>query len=163
MKKRESYTERESARALELSIHLAEGARMPQRGHPSDVGLDLWVISCERRDEKLYLYDTGVTVVPPDGYYVELLPRSSIAWRGFILPNSVGVIDPSYRGSLKLPLRYVGEGDAERAAQDLIGERVAQLVLRELIPCELKLCSLDELPAPRDARGEGGFGSTGRR
>lgn len=146
-----------------LWVSLADGARAPTRAHPSDVGLDVWVTSVERRGLALYFCETGLTLAPPEGYYVEVVPRSSIVWRGFILPNSVGVIDPSYRGTLKVPLRYLGEGDPDTEAALLVGERVAQLILRPLIPCELELCDSSELPAPQDRRAGGGFGSTGSR
>jgi len=149
--------------AITLRVSLEAEARVPARAHPSDVGLDVWVTSVERRGLGLYFCDTGLTLAPPDGYYVEVIPRSSIVWRGFILPNSVGVIDPSYRGTLKVPLRYLGEGDPDVEAQALIGERVAQLVLRRLITCEVQACPLEELPAPQDDRDQGGFGSTGQR
>ena len=149
--------------ALTLQVSLAGDARLPARAHPSDVGLDVWVTSVERRGTGLYFCETGLTLAPPEGYYVEVIPRSSIVWRGFILPNSVGVIDPSYRGTLKIPLRYLGEGDPEVEAQALIGERVAQLVLRRLITCAVRPCSLEELPPPCDDRDQGGFGSTGQR
>ena len=153
----------ERPEALTLQVSVADEARLPARAHPSDVGLDVWVTSVERRGTGLYFCETGLTLAPPEGYYVEVIPRSSIVWRGFILPNSVGVIDPSYRGTLKVPLRYLGEGDPEVEAQALVGERVAQLVLRRLIICEVQACSLEELPPPQDDRDQGGFGSTGQR
>ena len=146
-----------------LSVSLAPGARTPQRAHPSDVGLDVWVTEVERRGEGLYFCETGLTLAPPEGLYVEVVPRSSVVWRGFILANSVGVIDPSYRGTLKIPLRYVGFGDADQEAAALVGERVAQLIMRPLITCEVEVCERASLPDPVDDRGVGGFGSTGRR
>ena len=150
---------------LTLRVALEEGARAPARAHVTDAGLDVWVISVERRGPRLFFYNTGVTLAPPEGHYVEVVPRSSIVWRGFILPNSVGVIDPGYRGPLLIPLLYVGDGDegeAAREAEGLVGQRVAQLLLRPLLLCAVEEVARDALPSPADHREGGGFGSTGR-
>ena len=148
---------------LSLHVSLSEGARAPVRAHSSDAGLDVWVISFEERGEGLFFFETGLTLAPPEGFYVEVVPRSSVVWRGFMLPNSVGVIDPSYRGTLKVPLRYLGKEDPRAAAEALVGERVVQLLLRELHLCDVKVCAPHELPPPQDSRDIGGFGSTGAR
>lgn len=147
---------------LILSVALEKDAKMPQRAHPSDAGLDVWVTAVEKRGKGLYFCETGLRLAPPQGYYLEVVPRSSIVWRGFILANSVGVIDPSYRGTLKIPLRYLGDDDADLAAQALVGDRVVQLLLRPLIPCSVLTYSPEHLPIAPDDRDQGGFGSTGR-
>ena len=147
--------------SLRLRYSLEEGARAPRRAHPDDAGLDLSVLRVTRRGPRLFFCDTGVRIAPPAGYYSELIPRSSIVWRGFIMPNSVGVIDAGYRGSLLVPLLYQGAGDDEAAATaaaDLVGERIAQLILRRLEHCELEECSAEALG--ETTRGEGRFGST---
>ena len=147
--------------SIRLRYSLEEGAQAPRRAHPGDAGLDLSVLRVTRKGPRLFFCDTGVRIAPPEGYYSELIPRSSIVWRGFIMPNSVGVIDAGYRGTLLVPLLYHGEGDdtaAEAAAAALVGERVAQLVLRRLERCTLEECSSEQLG--ESARGEGRFGST---
>ncbi|MBM4293221.1 MAG: dUTP pyrophosphatase [Deltaproteobacteria bacterium] len=152
-------------RPLTLQVSLAEGARAPARAHDSDAGLDVWVLRVEQRGPRLFFCDTGVTLAPPPGCYVEVAPRSSVVWRGFIFPHSVGVIDPGYRGPLLIPLLYVGAGgdeEAARAAAGLAGERVAQLLLRPLLLCAVEAVAREALPAPADLRAGGGFGSTGR-
>ena len=141
-----------------LKVCLDEGIPTPYRAHPNDVGLDLTVHSFEQRGPALFFYQTGVRIIPPEGYYIELIPRSSIVWRGFIMPNSLGVIDPGYRGPLMIPLRYVGHDDPLTAAQSLIGQRVVQMVLRALHLCDLKVIDEDQLTHTQ--RGEGRFGST---
>ena len=82
-----------------------------------------------------FMVDFGVSIEPPKDYYFELIPRSSLAWTGFVMPNSVGVIDPDYRGSLKnATLVYLGPSQqADTQAESLVGRRLAQLVLRPLI------------------------------
>jgi dUTPase len=85
-----------------------------------------------------------------------LAPRSSIYKTGYMMANSLGVIDRSYRGILKAPVvRVAGEG----AAGFRRGERHFQILAPDMGHIAVVIrCS--ELPAT--ARGDGGFGSTGR-
>ena len=145
--------------SLQLKIHCQEDAVMPYRAHPQDAGLDITAIRYQKRGEHLYFFDTGLCIEPPTGYYVELLPRSSIVWKGWIMPNSIGVIDPNYRGTLQIPLRWLGEKSSKEAADDVLGQRIAQMVLRPLILCDLVPVSADELSSTD--RGQGAFGSSG--
>ena len=113
--------------------------------------------------------DFGVIVEPPEGYYFELIPRSSLAWSGFILPNSIGVIDPDYRGRLMMPLIYIAQLNSsdeasagievDQIAQELVGKRLAQLVLRQHLSCQFEEVIHESLS--RTIRGEQGFGSSG--
>ena len=50
------------------------------------------------------MYDTGIQVKPQYGYYFEIVPRSSLSKSGYILANSIGIIDPSYSGNLYIVL-----------------------------------------------------------
>ena len=73
------------------------------------------------------------------------------------MTNSIGIIDQGYRGLIMMPMRYVGNGNGLAAAEKLIGERIGQLILKQLIPFQIEIC--DELSETQ--RGEGGFGSSG--
>ena len=55
------------------------------------------------------MYDSYISVQPPEGYYFEIVPRSSISKLGYILTNSIGIIDPSYRGTLKVVLTKIND------------------------------------------------------
>ena len=78
-----------------------------------------------------------------------------------MMPNSVGVIDPEYRGVLLMPLIHLGDpARAEERAQTLIGARVGQLILRRVETAEVSEVKLAELS--QTSRGEGRFGSSGR-
>jgi deoxyuridine 5'-triphosphate nucleotidohydrolase len=125
----------------------------PTRAHPSDVGYDLTAISVFKTlSPCTTLYETGIVVTPPEGYYVEIVPRSSISKTGYVLSNSVGIIDPSYTGSLKIAVTKV---DAYFENLELPFCR-AQLVLRKregFLMSEVKEVEATE-------RGDGGFGST---
>ncbi|MBU2648373.1 dUTP pyrophosphatase [bacterium] len=129
----------------------------PERAHDSDSGLDLTLMKVIEKRENIFFFDTGVSVEPPAGYYTELFPRSSIYKHDFIMVNSVGVIDTGYRGTLFLPMRYLGHGDGRAAAEKLVGHRIGQLVLKRLEPYRLEIVS-----ALSDTeRGGQGFGSSG--
>lgn len=97
---------------------------------------------------------TGFAIAIPDGYEVQVRPRSGLALKhGITLPNTPGTIDSDYRGELKIILINHGEDDfpIER------GDRIAQLVL-----APVTLAAWEEVEELSDtARGEGGFGSTG--
>ena len=97
---------------------------------------------------------TGLAIAIPQGYEVQVRPRSGLALKhGITVPNTPGTIDSDYRGELKVILINHG-----RAAFEIRrGDRVAQLVLARVTRATwLKVDELDET-----ARGEGGFGSTG--
>lgn len=62
-----------------------------------DVGFDLTIIDVYQTvSDNIIMFETGVALDIPVGYYVELMPRSSMSKTGYMLANSVGVIDPSF-------------------------------------------------------------------
>lgn len=97
---------------------------------------------------------TGLALAIPDGYEVQVRPRSGLALKhGISLPNSPGTIDSDYRGELKIIVINHGTEDFVFRR----GDRVAQLVLAPVTRAAwVEVSSLDET-----ARGAGGFGSTG--
>ena len=132
-------------------------AEMPTRAHPTDAGLDL----CAAEDvtihgDDIFTIGTGVAVAIPEGHVGLLFGRSSLTTTyGIQLANGVGVIDPDYRGEIKVALRKIGN-TMKRINR---GERIAQLVI---VPCVIP--TLDVVPTlPETVRGAGGFGSTGVR
>lgn len=131
--------------------------QLPERAHDSDSGLDLTLMKVIEKRENIYFFDTGVSIEAPDGFYTELFPRSSIYKHDFVMVNSVGVIDHGYRGSLFMPMRYLGDGNGRDAAEALIGQRIGQLILRRIEPCRIEVAT--ELTDSE--RGGKGFGSSG--
>ena len=130
---------------------------IPKRGHETDAGIDLTAMSVEQKRAGVFLFDTGISIHLSDGYYVEIVPRSSIIKTDFFLANSVGIIDPDYRGRIFLPFRYVGATDGMQAAEELLQQRIAQMLVRKLEPCRIEV--VDSLE--NTVRGTDGFGSTG--
>lgn len=128
-------------------------AVLPEKGTSFSVGCDLTCISVfSKISEKTTLYDTGLKVIPPSGYYTEIIPRSSLVKTGYILSNSVGIIDPDYTGNLLIALTRVDDSIPEL----ILPFKRCQLVLRKVE--DFNVC-IEEI-VPVTGRGEGGFGST---
>ncbi len=142
---------------LKVQRHF-QGMPLPGRAHASDAGLDLTAMALEPVRPRVFAFDTGISVQVAQGYYCEVVPRSSIARSDFMQANSVGVIDPDYRGRIIVVLRYLGEGDGAGEAEALVGQRIAQLLVRRLEPVRVE--AVDGLV--ETVRGAGGFGSTGK-
>lgn len=97
---------------------------------------------------------TGFAVAIPEGFEIQVRPRSGLALKhGISLPNTPGTIDSDYRGELKIIMINLGEDDFAITR----GDRIAQLVL-----APVALAGWAEVEELDDtARGSGGFGSTG--
>ena len=100
---------------------------------------------------------TGVAIALPPGVAGLVVPRSGLAARqGISLVHAPGLIDPNYRGELRVVL--VNHGDARFEAH--AGDRIAQLLLVPFVSPEASVVA--ELPPSPDDRGVNGFGSSGR-
>lgn len=125
----------------------------PFKERASDSGYDLTLIKKIKTDGKIEYYDTGICVKPSYGYYCDLVGRSSIVKSGYMLANGIGVIDMSYRGSIKVPLIKVDDSKPDLK----LPIRLVQLVPRRIEHPELyEVDALDE-----SNRGSSGFGSSG--
>ncbi|NOD76608.1 MULTISPECIES: dUTP diphosphatase [unclassified Ruegeria] len=101
------------------------------------------------------LVPTGLRIEIPQGYEVQVRPRSGLALKhGITLPNTPGTIDSDYRGPLGVIVMNAGQDRFEIVH----GERIAQLVVAPVVQATFELA--DELG--ETGRGSGGFGSTGR-
>jgi len=108
-------------------------AVIPSRVYPTDVGMDLVCIAEKMRtwDENnqpaFIMYDTGIAVSPPEGYYMEIISRSSMSKSGWMLANGVGIVEPSYRGSINVAMVPILNGATELSLPFCL----TQLVLRK--------------------------------
>lgn len=98
---------------------------------------------------------TGFAIAIPEGYEIQVRPRSGLALRyGITCLNTPGTIDADYRGEVKVILANLGD----QAFEVIRGERIAQLVPAAVVRASFSEAeTLDETD-----RGGGGFGSTGR-
>jgi len=131
---------------------LVHDAKLPSKERVSDSGYDLTLLYEKSRTNNVILYGTGLVVEPPTGWYFDLVPRSSIIKRGYLLANSVGVIDRSYRGELLVPLIKVDPDSPDLE----LPARIAQLIPRPIVHFDVV-----ENGVTTSHRGVGGFGSTG--
>lgn len=139
--------------ALKVRL-LHPDALPPRRAHPDDAGFDLYACSAGAAAPGAHvLIPTGIAVQTPPGYYGRVAPRSGLAVEYGINVHA-GVVDPGYRGEIKVALINHGS----RIWEYRRGERIAQLVLEAYADCDVEVVA--ELDASR--RGAGSFGSTGR-
>jgi dUTP pyrophosphatase len=127
----------QSAHAAGMDLHAAiEGETTLQPG-------DIALIPC------------GFAMAVPEGYEAQVRPRSGLASRhGISMPNAPGTIDADYRGEVKVPLVNLGRLPFVVTG----GMRIAQMLIKPVPRTQWE--EVDALPAT--ARGEGGFGHTGR-
>jgi dUTP pyrophosphatase len=131
-------------------------AVVPSKAHHDDIGYDLTIIDVAKViSDRITMFDTGIAVKPPTGYYTEVVPRSSFSKSGYVLANSIGVIDPQYRGTIKIVILKV-DFNAEPLPLPYKG---FQLILRKAETCDVQI--VDDLD--QTDRGDGGFGSTDRK
>ena len=131
-------------------------AIVPSKAHPLDTGFDISVVHIVKQEfgPGVVLYGTGLVVRPPDGYYIDLVARSSLCKTGWMVANCVGIIDAQYRGELCVPLCKINEN-----AKPLeLPARIGQIIIRELHVCDIE--EVDEINSTQ--RGVGGFGSSGK-
>ena len=131
-----------------------ENAVVPSKAHPEDSGFDLVLVSKIKEENGVAFYDTGIAVAPPEGYYFEVYGRSSISKSGYMLANNVGIIDSTYRGSIRVALVKVNP----LASELELPCRLVQMIPRQFVHLDpVEVDSLDDT-----VRGEGGFGSSNK-
>lgn len=138
---------------------LRENAILPTYGSAFAAGADIYAAidaPMEIAPGETKLIPTGLAFEIPEGFAGFVYARSGLATkRGLAPANKVGVIDSDYRGEVMTALHNHGK-EAQTVEP---GERIAQMVIAPYITAKFILS--DELDDT--ARGEGGFGSTGRK
>jgi dUTP pyrophosphatase len=137
---------------------LANGAGLPAPVYASEGAAGLDVVAAESvtlAPGARHAVATGFAVAIPEGYEIQVRPRSGLALKhGITCLNTPGTIDSDYRGEVKVILANLGAEPFEVVR----GERIAQLV-----PAPVLRASFAEVEDLEEtARGAGGFGSTGR-
>jgi dUTP pyrophosphatase len=143
----------------ELRVQLLHPAAVPPaRTRAGDAGFDLrCVAGFSLAPGERAVVPTGVAVALPEGCAGLVVPRSGLAARhGISVVNGPGLIDPSYRGELRVVLVNLG---AERY-EGQPGDRIAQLLLVPFVAPAARV--VEALPDSADGRGANGFGSSGR-
>lgn len=143
---------------IEIKVVKNSKNELPEYAHPGDSGLDIRAnleeaILLQPLERKLI--PTGIYLGIPDGYEVQVRPRSGMALnRGLTVLNTPGTVDSNYTGEVGVILINL----SNEVQQILPNEKIAQLVISKVEKANLILVSsLDETN-----RGAGGYGSTGR-
>ena len=143
-----------------LRLPHAEGLALPAYETPGSAGMDLRAAVPEDAPITLepgqrVLVPTGLKIALEQGWEAQIRPRSGLALKhGISAPNTPGTIDSDYRGEVKVILINLGD-ESVRIEH---GERIAQLVIAPVVQPEV--VEVEQLGDT--ARGEGGFGHTGR-
>lgn len=138
---------------------LNNNAVIPVYGSDFSAGADLY--SAEEsavtvKAGETYLFHTAIAIEIPEGYVGLVYARSGLASkRGLAPANKVGVIDSDYRGEIMVAI--LNHSDKEQVVEP--HERIAQLVIAPFLKAEFE--ETNELSDT--VRGEGGFGSTGKK
>lgn len=128
-------------------------AVLPQKAHDDDAGFDLTAVAFKKFGD-VYVYDTGIALEIPKGYFGGVYARSSIFLTGMEKCGGVTVVDAGYRGSIKVAMRQVISGLQLRQMRgDMAaefpgklsmmfpykrGDRIAQLIIQPcLVPTQV--------------------------
>jgi dUTP pyrophosphatase len=130
-------------------------AEIPKQANPGDAGLDLHAMVFLKENDLYIEFDTGIAIEIPENHVGLLFPRSSISNYDCMLANSVGVIDPGYRDSIKVRLRKLNL--TEEDLHYKIGDKVAQLIILPVAKVEL----VESKDLSCSERGSKSFGSSG--
>jgi dUTP pyrophosphatase len=145
---------------LSVDIKLEDNLLFPVRAHQFDAGLDLKsTVNTMIAPNECKMVDTGIAVKIPPGYVGLVFARSSMGKVRVTLGNSVGVIDESYRGNIKVLIHNHGAAYYEIKKYD----RIAQLVIMPIALPQLLVYEGTDDGWNDTARGEGGFGSSGKQ
>ncbi len=137
---------------------LNDNAHIPTYGSPYAAGADLYSSESETviPPHTTVFIGTGLAMEIPDGYMGLIFARSGLSCKRHLAPaNKVGVVDSDYRGEVKVALH----NHSDEAQKIDAGERIAQLVITPFLAVNFE--ESDELDDT--LRGEGGFGSTGKK
>lgn len=139
-----------------IQVRLADPKLQPARAYPSDAGADLFAMAKDIiYPGEMAMVDTGVQIAIPTGWVGLVYSRSGQGKVRVSLTNSVGVIDASYRGNIKVMIQ--NEGDEPYEIHPFI-TKVAQLVI---MPVLLPVFDVRSEDWNTTDRGTNGFGSTG--
>lgn len=138
---------------------LDEKAVLPTYGSEYSAGADLYAL-CEEElvfaPGETKFVRTGLAMEIPEGYAGLIYARSGLACkRGLAPANKVGVVDSDYRGEVMVALHNHSSVEQKITS----GERIAQLVVTPFLKAEF----FESEALSDTVRGEGGFGSTGRK
>jgi len=143
---------------MEQHIRMArtrDDAVTPNVAHEGeDVGLDLTLVGVRRWEDGVTVYRTGWSATPPPGFHLELHAHSSVCNKGYMLANSVGIIERGYTGEILVALHKFDDSKPDLK----LPFKAARLVLRRTHRPDFRI--VDRLPDAASHKINGGFGSS---
>lgn len=133
--------------------------KLPTYANPGDACCDIYAHNIEYIDDKIICH-TGLHFELPEGYEMEVRPRSSLTNTYLYIPNSPGTVDEGYRGEVLVIFKKI-DRCIPNNKEFKVGDRVAQLLVRRVEKINwVEAEKLEDL-IPSE-RGFGGHGSTGK-
>lgn len=153
------FLKQENFNMIQLPVINESPYELPAYATVSSAGLDLKAVldqAITLRTLERKIIGTGLKIALPEGYEAQVRPRSGLAAKhGITVLNAPGTIDADYRGEIGVILVNLSNKSVEINP----GERIAQLVIARYTQVDWRMVtSLDTTD-----RGEGGFGSTGKK
>lgn len=141
-----------------VKVVIEEGVTLPKYETTGSAGMDIRANIAEPitlGSLERVLVSTGIKMAIPEGYEVQVRPRSGLALKhGISMANAIGTIDSDYRGDIGVILINLSKESYTIQPQ----ERIGQIVLNKVEQIEFEVVTSLE----STERGEGGFGHTGK-
>ena len=141
---------------------MTEEAVIPKYAKPGDAGMDLYALTGQviPGNARGVLIKTGLKVWLPEGYELQVRPRSGMSAKTSIrVANAPGTVDEGYTGEICVICDNLSNQDF---IIDADNRRIAQAVIKFVPPVDVNEISLEEMEKRVTERGYGGFGHTGR-
>lgn len=157
-----NYANVHNSTALKVKVKkLHDHATIPTYAKFGDVGMDFTATSKLTENDRI-IYGTDLAFEIPEGYFMMLVPRSSIYKKDLYLTNHCGIIDSGYRGEVKFIFRKDPKPEVfgsffSPIDSYNIGDRIGQAIILPYPKVEFE--EVNELSDSE--RGSGGFGSSG--
>lgn len=143
-------------------VKLHSDAQLPKICSDGAAAYDLYNISPDCRltfEDGPRIFSTGIGIELAEGYAALVCSRSGWAAKGVIVMNSPGIIDPDYRGEIKVILANLSSTEEVIIRKH---ERIAQLLIVKIYrPTDKVTIQVAENFSTKTVRGDKGFGSTG--
>lgn len=141
---------------------MTEEAVIPKYAKPGDAGMDLYALTGQviPGNARGVLIKTGLKVWLPEGYELQVRPRSGMSAKTSIrVANAPGTVDEGYTGEICVICDNLSNQDF---IIDTDNRRIAQAVIKKVPKIQVEEISIEEMEQRTTERGDNGFGSTGR-
>jgi len=141
---------------MEIKIkRLSKKAAQPKYAHQGDAGIDLYIMESKiLKPGEWHSFSTGIAMEIPKGFVGLIWDKSGLSSK-YGLHVLAGVVDSSYRGEIKVVVYNLSQKPYKFQG----GDQLAQMIIQPFLAANIKIVK----KLSNTGRGQGGFGSTGRR